>query len=97
MKTLLTILSLLILIGCNQKENFIHDGQCIPMPSEWRQITGCDSIQLIEGGRARYNEQKNDFDVTWDSLYVNFCDANKFYIQKIKDTVFIHDTIYLKR
>lgn len=54
------------------------DNIIIAMPNYYKRVTGYDSIQLIMGGRAKYNESKHDYDVTWDSLYANFCYPNKF-------------------
>lgn len=65
-----------------------------PMPEYFRKVTGYDSIQLVYGGRATYNENKHRYDVTWDSLFANFCYPNKWEFEKFKkDTIFIHDTL----
>jgi hypothetical protein len=68
----------------------------IAMPDNFRKVTGYDSIQLVFGGRSKYNEAKKDYDVTWDSLYANFCYPNKWEFEKFKkDTVFIQDTTWV--
>ena len=95
MKKLL-ILSV-IFIGCMNKGNQkVSRDTMIAMPDFYKPITGCDSIQLVLGGRGKYNELKQDFDVTWDSLYANFCYPNKWEFEKWKkDTVYIYDTVYI--
>ena len=94
--SLVICLLLAILSGCTHKNMF--NGRKIAMPDYYRKITGFDSIQLVFGGRATYNEAKQDYDVTWDSLYAHFYCPNKWESEKFKkDTVFIHDTIYTHR
>lgn len=93
------LLLVAVLSGCSrEKEPEILNGQTIAMPDYYRKITGYDSIQLVFGGRGNYDEAKQDYDVTWDSLYANFCYPNKWQFEKFeKDTVFIHDTIYTSK
>lgn len=83
----------IIVIGYNhdlQKQtvhrpnNVLHEGDKIAMPEFYRRITGFDSIQLVAGGRGKYNEEKKDFDVTWDSLFVHFCYPNEWEFEKFK-------------
>ena len=95
-----------VFVSCKQKDWFpdtkekliLIDNLRIPMPDYYKRVTGFDSIQLVMGGRGKYNEAKQDYDVTWDSLYANFCYPNKWEFDKFKkDTVFIHDTVYTSK
>lgn len=98
-KHLVILLLCAFLYECSYKEEpAIKDNTKIAMPHYFRKVTGYDSIQLIFGGRSRYNEAKKNYDVTWDSLCAEFCYPNKYQFEKFKkDTVYIHDTIYKKQ
>jgi len=88
MKNILAVLFILFfgLISCKQKNWYPESiNEMVPMKEFWRPITGFDSIQLLRIG---------DYDN--GKIMVNFCYPNKWEFEKFrKDTVFIHDTIYL--
>lgn len=89
------ILTCVAFKGCRDKYLNI-DNTRISMPDYYRKVTGYDSIQLVYGGRGRYNYKKQTFDVTRDSLFANFCYPNKWQFNKFKtDTIFIHDTLQI--
>lgn len=92
---MLVIIVLANIFGSKDRYQNI-DNTRISMPSFYRKITGYDSIQLIYGGRAKYNTKKQTFDVTRDSLFANFCYPNKWQFNKFEtDTIFIHDTLQI--
>lgn len=88
---------LMLIAGCTRhKKTCIADGTMIAMPEYYRKVIGYDSIQLVYGGRAKYNYANHDYDVTWDSLYAHFCYPNNRESEKIKrDTVFISDSVFI--
>lgn len=87
MKYILVLLTLYI-CGCEgaykKEKGVLYEGQNVAMPEFYRKITGYDSIQLVFGGRGKYNEEKKDFDVTWDSMFVHFCYPNQWEFEKFK-------------
>ena len=85
-----------LFVSCKEKDNrhYIKDSTIIPMPNFYRKATGMDSIQLIFGGRAKYNESKKGYDVTWDSLYANFCNPNKWEFEKWKKNEWEYDSVH---
>lgn len=81
MKKILILSISIFLISC--KSNYNVDRN-IPMPEEFRKLTGYDSIQVISLGK--------------DTLYANFCYPNEWEFFKFKkDTVYIHDTVYTSK
>jgi hypothetical protein len=85
MKNILISISI-FLIGCKSQiyKYKSVDNKKIPMPEEFRKLTGYDSIQLISFGK--------------DTLYANFCYPNEWaYFKFKKDTVYIHDTFYTSK
>jgi len=101
MKKLTIALSFLFIfiVGCKSgNAPMVLDNNMIAMPEYYRRIIGYDSIQLVYGAHSKYNESKQDFDVTWDSLYANFCYQNEWEFEKFKkDTVYVHDTIHVDK